>query len=131
MRLLTVILLLTSFMAFMLSACDEIDNEIHTGSPIGLWERMIPDTDSTAFMAELSFNSNNTFDFIVLDTGTSHSNTQGGYFVTSNTIEFSDEDCSGSGIYQFSADTARLNLVVASEECSARRNVLQGVWRKK
>lgn len=116
----------------VVSSCNKSDNAVVTGSPLGSWTRVIMDSDSTAFNGELRFYANHTFDFIVLDTATSHQNTHAGYTIESNVINFKgDDSCEGEGVYKFAADTARLTLVVVSESCWPRRKVLQGIWHRK
>ena len=131
MKSLVRLFLYISIGCVVLSSCDKVDNEIKVGSPIGLWERMITSTDTTAFKGELRFHSNNSFDFIVLDTATSHSDTHGGYMTSANVIEFEDGDCTETGSYQYAVDTSRLTIVAVSDACYQRKQVLQGVWYKK
>ncbi len=123
-------LVLTALL-FSLMSCESAKNELVVGSPIGLWERMIADTDTSAYKGELRLYVNNTFDFIVLDTATNHSNSHGGYATSSDIIIFNDDDCSGNGDYRFSVDSARLTIVASSEPCYQRRKVLEGVWHLK
>lgn len=129
----TVLLFSIFGIAFLVvSSCNKSDNAVVAGSPIGSWTRVIMDTDSTAFNGELRFYANHTFDFIVLDTATSHKNTHAGYTIESNVINFKgDDSCEGVGTYKFAADSTTLTLLAVSESCWPRRKVLQGIWRRK
>ncbi|NQV19432.1 MAG: PAS domain S-box protein [Armatimonadetes bacterium] len=97
---------------------------------IGSWLRAVEAEDIT-FNAQVVFNEDKTFDFIVLDEGTNHTNTSGENLFKGNQITFIDADCPEPGIYQFEIKEDILIITVLSDSCKPRTVAWDGAWTRK
>ncbi len=95
----------------------------------GSWARLIHDTD-TLFWAEMRFDKDNRFDFVILDSIPGHENTSGTYSITENQISLTDESCTGSGVYELDFSLPLMEVSLISDQCANRANVLPGMWTK-
>ena len=125
-------LLITSilFTAVILSCTKEkivaSDNSIY-----GSWERLIIDTHGVHFNAELKIKTDNTFEFILLETVPGHSNSSGEYTMNENNFTvINDADCGVDGNYEYVVSENKLAFVAVADDCAPRVAAMQGVWSK-
>jgi len=97
---------------------------------IGSWLRAVEAKDVT-FNAQVIFNEDKSFDFIVLDEGTNHTNTSGHNLFQDNQITFVDDDCPEPGIYKFEIKEDELIITVLKDSCKPRITAWAGTWSKK
>ncbi len=97
---------------------------------IGSWLKAVEAEDIT-FNAQADFNEDKSFDFIVLDEGTNHTNTSGYNLFQENQITFVDEDCPEPGIYEFEFKEDKLIITVLNDSCKPRITAWAGAWTKK
>ncbi len=96
---------------------------------IGSWLRAVEAEDVT-FNAQVIFNEDKTFDFIVLDEGTNHTNTSGENLFEENQITFIDSDCPEPGIYKFEIKEDELIITVLNDSCKPRITAWDGIWTR-
>ncbi len=98
----------------------------------GSWVRRITDTQNQQFDAELKINTNNTFDFILLQNVPGHNNSTGQFTLTDDIFTvINDADCGVDGVYQYVVSDEKLAFIVVTDACAPRQLVLQGVWTKR
>jgi hypothetical protein len=98
----------------------------------GTWLRRITDAQNQQFDAELIIKSDNTFDFILLQTVPGHNNSSGQFTLKGEFFTvINDVDCGVDGTYQFVVSDTKLAFVAVADACAPRQLVLQGVWSKR
>jgi hypothetical protein len=95
------------------------------------WTRKVVDADGLEFLAELRINTNNTFDFILLEDAPGHSNTTADLTFEGNLMHVDDNDCEGRGTYEYAVSLETLSLFAKEDDCDPRVIALQGIWKKK
>jgi len=95
------------------------------------WTRLVVDADGLEFMAELRINTNNSFDFILLEDAPGHSNTTASISFVSNLMHVDDDDCENRGTYEYVVGKETLSLIATDDDCEPRVIALQGIWHKK
>ena len=98
----------------------------------GSWVRLITDSQKLQFNAELKIKTDNSFDFILLENATGHTNSSGEITLSGNIFTvINDADCGVDGVYEFVVSEKKLTFVAVADKCAPRLLVLQGVWSKK
>lgn len=107
--------------------CNAPDTSIYKS-----WVRLITDSDNLKFNAELKINANNSFNFIVLDSNTTHTNSYAEFTLHNDTMTIIlDYDCNEIGIYEFLVSDDKLSFIAVSDSCGPRISAIQGIWNKK
>lgn len=114
----------------LFNSCQK-DCETDTPTVYQSWTRTVVDADGLAFMAELKINTNNTFDFILLEEVPGHSNSSADLTFEGNLMHVDDNDCEGRGTYEYAVSLETLSLFAKEDECDPRVIALQGIWYKK
>jgi len=125
---------LALFMLLLLSliCCKDDDEAIPAATIYHSWLRVVTDTQGLQFNAELQLHQDNTLDFIVLDTGTGHTNSSTTFTLEQDTMTLAaDPQCNTPGRYVFLVSETRLALVAVSDTCVPRKAAMQGIWTKK
>ncbi len=100
----------------------------------GSWVRDITDTQGLTFTAEITFNTNNTYDFKILTTAPGHSDGTGNFINTAADSQLSivnDAQCGVDGRYDYVIGESSIALIAKTDDCPQRVTALQGVWKKK
>ncbi len=117
---------------FVLNSCNDDETIITVKSIYGSWVREITDSEGLTFTGQMTFNTDNTFDFTILTVAPGHNNSTGKYTLTTEQITFvEDVDCGTDGTYDYVVGDNSIALIATSETCDPRKGVLQSVWRKK
>jgi len=124
-----------SVVLIFLFSCDN-GTESEVTSPgktvYGSWVRNITDSEGFQFTAELKYNQDNTYDFILLTNAPGHTNSSAEFTLSNDQITIiNDADCGVIGIYGYVIGDNSLALVAADDECSGRKAAIQGVWNRK
>lgn len=95
----------------------------------GSWTRAITDTEGVQFNAELKINTDNSFEFILLEEVPGHTNSSGEFTLSDDIFTIiNDTDCDSDGVYEFVVTDEKLALVVVMDDCAPRVVAIQGVW---
>ena len=95
------------------------------------WTRLVVDADGLEFMAELRINTNNSFDFILLEEAPGHTNTSATITIAGDLMHVDDDDCESTGTYEYALSEETLSLIAIDDDCEPRVIALQGIWHKK
>lgn len=127
------VLVLTTIM-FLSIGCSESTTTETEVTIYGSWTRLITDDAGLQFNAELKIDENS-YNFIVLDEGTGHTDSYAELTITNSKILIvSDEDCLSLGevaTYEFLLTSEKLSLFAAEDSCYPRVKAIQGIWDKK
>ena len=130
-RLLNSFIILT-IITFMILACKREEAIPPEPTIYGSWVRLITDSLGIQFNAELKMNSDNSFDFILIDSVPGHTNSSAEFTLNGNTITIiNDSDCNVDGEYEYVVTDKKLAFIAVDDECGPRLKALQGVWTKK
>jgi len=106
--------------------------DIQTPDIYGSWTVLQTDQQGIQFDVELKFNTNNTFDWIVLDTASGHTSSHAEFILSGNLMTITvDPDCNSIGEYYLFAEANKLALVAKTEECGPRASAMEWVWKRK
>ena len=96
----------------------------------GTWGKRV-DLKGQESEGEIHINPDNTFEFLLSKEIEGHNNTSGRISLQDNRIYFSDNECTGVGIYEVSVIDRTLHLAGIEDTCSIRKRMLEGVWHMK
>ena len=119
-------LLLILFLNSCEKECDCEDVTVYRS-----WTRQVTDADGVTFMAELKINTDNTFDWILLEEVPGHSNTTANITFDGSLMMVDDNDCPATGTYEYSVSHDTFSLFAKEDHCDPRVIALQGIWQKK
>ncbi|MCD4681527.1 MAG: hypothetical protein K8S00_14190 [Bacteroidales bacterium] len=133
MKKIFIVLLLSSLLSLSFFSCNkDSDCIIPNNSIYHSWVRLITDSQNLKFNAELKINTNNSFNFIVLDSNTTHTNSYAEFTLQNDTMTIIiDYDCNETGIYEFLVSDDKLSLIAVNDSCGPRIAAIQGIWNKK
>jgi len=114
----------------LLNSCQK-ECESDNPSVYQSWTRTVVDADGLEFRAELRINTNNTFDFILLEEVPGHSNTSADVTFEGNLMHVDDNDCEGRGTYEYAVSLENFSLFAKDDACGPRVIALQGIWNTK
>ncbi len=98
----------------------------------GSWIVLQTDSEGLQFLVELRFNSDNTYDWLLVDTVPTHSNSHAAFELNGRIMTIvSDADCSGTGRYYVTVDSHKLSLLAQQDDCQPRANALEYIWDEK
>ena len=127
-RLYRFIIVLLPFFILILSGCKHSNDD--PGTAIGLpfsWDQSYGTVET--FRTRLKLKNNSTFEWIVLDTVSAHTNSYGKFSLSGNRfLCYDNPDCPENGIYQWSLVSGNLALAAVSENCAGRAAGLTGSW---
>lgn len=116
---------------FTLSACKEKkDDPDPTVGPFGNWTRTY--TGAETYPAQLNLKESGSFEWIMLDTLSTHTNSYAKIQVNGDQVRiYDDPDFAGDGIYKWSVSGDILTLTMVSDDYTARISALTGNWNLK
>jgi len=98
----------------------------------GSWTVLQMDSQGLQYNVELKFNTNNTYDWILLDTVEGHSSSHAEFTLSENLMTITvDEDCSSLGEYFLTVEADKLSVISKSDGCAPRATALEWVWKRK
>ncbi len=110
----------------------EKECDIQTPDIYDSWTVLQTDQLGVQYNVELKFNTNNTYDWIVLDTATGHTNSHAEFTLSGNLLTITvDADCNSVGEYYVTVESNKLALIAKIEECDPRAVALEWVWKRK
>ncbi len=116
---------------FIFGSCEK-DCDIQTPDIYGSWTVLQTDQQGVQYNVELKFNTNNSYDWIVLDTATGHTSSHAEFTLSENLMTITvDADCSSVGEYYLTVEADKLALIAKTEECGPRAAALEWVWKRK
>ncbi len=106
--------------------------DIQTPDIYGSWTVLQTDQDGLQYNVELKFNTNNSYNWILLDTVEGHTNSFAEFTLSENIMTITvDADCSSIGEYYLTVEANKLTMIAKTEECGPRAAALEWVWKKK
>ena len=99
-------------------------------SPLGSFTRTFTGTET--YSAQINLKSDGSFEWIMLDTLPTHTNSYSKVQVSGTQLRFyADPDFAGDGLYNWSLNNGVLNLSVVSDDYAARIRGIAGSWQIK
>lgn len=129
----TYLIPLIAVFAFIISieSCTK-DCDIETPNIYGSWTVLQTDSQGLQYNVELKFNTNNSYDWILLDSVEGHGNSHAEFTLSENLLTITvDADCSSLGEYFITVEANKLALIAKTEGCEPRAAGLEWVWYKK
>ncbi|MCX6279443.1 MAG: hypothetical protein NT004_15300 [Bacteroidetes bacterium] len=117
--------------AISLVSCNKKTNDPDpTPNPFGSWTRTYTGTET--YRAQINLNAAGTFEWIILDTLSTHTNSYSKIQVNGDQIRFyEDPDLPVEGIYTWTLSGGTLTLAMVSDSYPARASALVGIWNQK
>lgn len=116
---------------FSIESCTK-NSDIETPNVYGSWTVLQSDSQGLQYNVELKFNTDNSYDWILLDSVEGHSNSHAEFTFSENIMTITvDADCSSLGEYFVTVEANKLSLIAKTEECGPRAAALEWVWEKK
>lgn len=90
------------------------------------------DPQGQQYNVELKFNTNNTLDWILLDSAAGHTNSHAEFVLSANIMTIVvDPDCNGIGEYYLTLEADKLAIIAKIDSCGPRAKALEWVWNRK
>ncbi len=126
-------LVTTLFIILILGSCKKDCNcDVQTPDIYGSWTVLQTDDQGAQYNVELKFNSNNSFDWILLDSVAGHTNSYVEFTLSENIMTISDDpECGTVGEYYIYIESDKLALITKTDECGPRVAALEWVWNRK
>ncbi|NQU33846.1 MAG: hypothetical protein HQ521_11465 [Bacteroidetes bacterium] len=113
-------------------SCKKDDDSVQTPDIYGSWTVLQTDYQSVQYNVELRFNTDNSYDWILLDTVEGHTNSHAEFNLVENImIISSDADCSAEGEYYLIKELNKLAVIAITDGCEPRAVALEYLWEKK
>ncbi len=130
MRKVTISLITLIFALLLFGSCEK-DCEIQSPDIYGSWIVLQTDNEGLQFNVALTFNANNTYDWVLLDSVEGHGNSHAEFTLTENIMTITnDADCSSLGEYYMIVEEDKLAIITKSDGCEPRTAALEWVWDK-
>jgi len=111
----------------MISSCDDKKNTPDPENLYGSWTRTYTGTD--AFSAQLNLLKSGDFEWIVLDTLSSHTNSLVKFEITGNKMRvYNDPDIQEEGLYEWSVTGDILTFTELDDNFAPRVAAIAGTW---
>lgn len=104
-----------------------------SGTPniYGSWTVLQTDDSGVSYNVELKINSDNSYDWTLLDSVEGHSNSHANFTLDENILLITqDDDCSSVGEYYVVYEANKLAIISIHEECTPRSKALEYIWKK-
>lgn len=114
------------------SSCKKDNDSVKTPDIYGSWIVLQTDSQGVQFNVELKFNTDNSFDWILLDSVEGHSNSHAKFNLVENVMVITeDADCSFEGEYYLIKEVDKLAIIAITDGCGPRASGLEYLWKKK
>ncbi|MCD4772707.1 MAG: hypothetical protein K8R41_04905 [Bacteroidales bacterium] len=118
-------------LVLVFNSCNK-DCEIETPDFYGSWTVLQFDDLDQQYNVELKFNSNNSYDWILLDTVEGHNNSHAEFTISGNLMSITNDlDCNSVGEYYLTVEANKLAIIAKTDGCAQRAAALEWVWKKK
>ena len=115
--------------AVLIGSCKKDDDP--SPNIYGSWTVLQMDDTGLQYNVELKINTDNSYDWLLLDEIAGHSNSHAEFSLNGSIMSINnDADCSSVGEYLITMDSGKLSLIARSEECGPRASALEWVWAK-
>ncbi len=126
---------LLTFISILLiigSCKKDCDCDVQTPDVYGSWTVLQTDLQGLQYNVELKINTNNSYDWILLDSVEGHTNSHAEFTLSENIMTITvDADCSSLGEYYLTVEADKFTMIAKTEECGPRAAALEWVWKKK
>ena len=114
--------------AISLASCNKKSNEPDPSpNPFGSYTRTYTGTET--YRAQINLNAAGTFEWIMLDTLSTHTNSYSKIQVNGNQLRFYDDpDLPADGLYNWAVSNGVLTLSLISDSYAARASAMVGTW---
>ncbi len=124
-------LLAIFFVILFLGSCEK-DCDIQTPDIYGSWTVLQTDNQGLQYNVEIKFNTNNSYDWILLDSATGHTNSYAEFTLSENLMTITnDADCDLPGEYYLTVEADKLAIIGKTDGCEPRTAALEWVWKRK
>jgi len=114
----------------LFSCTHKTEEAVIVASPLGSWIRTF--TGSETYSAQINLKTDGNFEWIMLDTLSTHTNSYSKVQVSGTQLRFyADPDFAGDGLYNWSVNNGVLTLTVVSDDYAARLRGIAGSWQIK
>lgn len=125
-----VVFFLSSILIF--SSCNKDDDDNQSPDIYGSWTVLQTDSQGKSYNVELRFNTDNSYDWILLDTVDGHSNSHAEFKLIENIMVITeDADCDFEAEYLLIKEYDKLAIISVNEECGPRAVALEYLWERK
>lgn len=125
-------IIVTLSIILIIGSCTKVDDNVQTPDIVGSWIVLQTDNQNIQYNVELRFNTDNTYDWILLDSVEGHSDSHAGFNLVNNVMVINnDADCSFEGEYILVKESNKLAIISVSDGCSPRAEALEYIWQKK
>jgi hypothetical protein len=129
-RIFSATLLLASL--FFIITCKKAEDSSSIPDIYSSWTVLQTDAEGQIYNVELKFNTDNTFDWILLDSVEGHSNSHIAFELVDNIMYITqDTDCSSQGEYYILEESNKLAIIAIEDYCEPRAEALEYLWEKK
>ena len=133
-RILPLILVIS--ILFIFSSCNKDCEQCSCPAPaleiFGSWTVLQTDAQGLQYNVELRFNTDYSYDWILLDTVQGHTNSHAEIELADNVMRIVlDADCSSIGIYYLTLEADKLAIIAKEDACGPRAVALEYVWKRK
>ena len=113
-------------------SCNKDDDSIQTPDIYGSWTVLQTDSEGLQYNVEIRFNTDNSYDWILLDTVSGHSNSHAEFNLVENVMIITqDADCNLTGEYLLIKELNKLAIIAVTEGCEPRAAALEYLWKRK
>ena len=131
MKKFTIPLITLIFTVLLFGSCKQ-DCDMPSPNIYGSWTVLQTDSEGVQFNVELKINTNNTYDWILLDSVEGHGNSHAEFTLTENLMTITnDADCSSLGEYYMTVEANKLAIISKTDGCAPRATGLEWVWIRK
>lgn len=117
---------------FTISSCNKDSEVIKAPDIYGSWTVLQTDSQGQNYNVELRFNTDNSYDWILLDSVNGHSNSHAKFKLAENIMVITDDaDCSFEGEYYIINEVNKLAIIAITDGCGPRALALEYIWKKK
>ncbi len=129
-------LVLVLSVLFIFSACKKDCDSCDCPEPVinvfGSWTVLQTDAQGVSYNVELKFNTDYTYDWILLDSVQGHTNSHAEIELNDDMMRIVvDADCSSVGIYYLILEGDKLAIIAKEDACGPRSAALEYVWKRK
>ena len=125
-------LLITLSFFIVIGSCRKENESVQTPDIYGSWTVLQTDSEGLQYNVELKFNTDNSYDWILLDTAEGHSNSHAKFNLVENIMVITeDADCDFEAEYLLIKEQNKLAIISVVEECGPRANALEYLWERK
>jgi len=120
-----------AFALLLFGSCKQ-DCDVPSPNVYGSWIVLQTDSKGVQFNVELKFNTNNTYDWILLDSVEGHGSSHAEFTLYENLMSITnDADCSSVGDYYLTVEGNKLAIIAKNEGCEPRATALEWIWKRK